>query len=82
MAIFEEVKISQQQSGVLLTSFYIFLHSSIPFRWWCYLKDSPSGLGGELFNYLRLFIFILGYVITSLHEDYITKCKMNRHIYM
>ena len=52
MAIFEEVKISQQQNGVLLTSFYIFLHSSIPFRWWCYLKDSPSGLGCELFNYL------------------------------
>ena len=44
MATFEEVKISQQRNGVLLTSFYIFLHSSIPLRWWCYLKDSPSGL--------------------------------------
>ena len=47
---FEEVKISQQRNGVLLTSFYIFLHSSTPFRWWCYLNDSPSGLGCELFS--------------------------------
>ena len=52
MASFEEVKISQERNGVLLTSFYIFLQLSIPFRCWCYLKHSPSGLGCELFNYL------------------------------
>ena len=55
---FEEVKISQQRNGVLLTSFYIFLHSSILFRWWCYLKDNPSGFGCELFNYLLNYLFL------------------------
>ena len=35
-----------------MVSFYIFLHSSIPFRWWFYLTDNSSGFHCVLFNYL------------------------------
>ena len=56
---FEEVGISQQGKGLLPPSFIIFLLSSRPLSWWCYLKDSISGLGYELI--IRLFFFILGY---------------------
>ena len=52
LQIFEEVKISQEQNGILLTSFYI--HQ--------YVSD-----GGFTYR-LALFIFILGYVITSLQS--------------
>ena len=66
--IFEEEKTSQQQYGILLPSFYISLCSSTPFRWWLYLKDSPLVLAVNHLIIIKLYIFIIGYVIILLAQ--------------